>query len=234
MNSAFNTLPGFLNFACLVPLFEGLDKEELEILFQTIDKRVFYKGESIVREDSRAENNFYLIYSGRVKVLTTNEDGEECIYTVLDARSFFGEMSLLDEQPRSASVVALAECQLYILSKIAFFRMLELFPLVSIALLRSMSTRLREVNQQITNSAFMTTPERIRNYLHNLASLRGVRNGSGSLVVNNMPKQSDIAQLLNCTRESVSREISRLVKNGIITKESQKRLVIHDEKILQI
>ena len=223
----------FLNFACIVPLFKSLDRNELEILFQTFDYHKVSKGAVIVNEDAKRESKFYIILSGRVKVITISEDGDEKIISFLEAGSFFGEMALLEQRPRSASVIAVKDCELYSLSSIAFFRMLELFPKVAIELLRDLSSRLRVVNEQIVNSAFMSTPEQIRNYLFNLSMQRGKRESDSRVVVADMPSQATIAHYLNCSRESVSREMTRLEKSKVIQRLQNKRMVILDEEVLQ-
>ena len=227
-------LNSFLDFACFVPLFEDMTLYELEIIFQTLDWTTVKKDTYIVQEDMLNEKLFYFIASGQVKVVATNEGGKEKIYSMLHVGNTFGEMSLLDSRPRSASVIALTDCEFYTLTSIAFFRLLELFPKISIALLRDFTGRLRDVNQQMVNTAFMLTTDRIRKYLLNLASLRGKRNRQGNLLINDIPSQTTISQLLGCSRETVSREMQILKDEKIIKRMKNKRLVILNEKALQV
>lgn len=222
----------FVNFACMISLFEDLSDLELKDIFHHLKAVEFKKGDTIVKQDSD-EQRFYILYSGRVKVLNQSDEGDEQIYSVLDHGDFFGEMALLEEKPRSATVMAMSNCQLYFLEKQEFFTLLERYSPMAIGLLKNLSSRLRSSNQQVSNFAFMSAPTKIANYLARLASQRGVKQDDGTMLVDNMPSQQDIGAIIGNSRETVSRMLTQMELAGRINRISRKKVIILDESMLQ-
>src|SRR5256885_11390685 len=130
---------GFLNtttagFLGTVPLFSGLDRSELEIFAELTRERSYPRGSVILFENDPGDSLF-VVRSGRVKVVLIGEDGREVILGVLGVGQHFGELALIDEQPRSAHVIAMEDANLIVLRREDFRRRVESSPAVGWALL---------------------------------------------------------------------------------------------------
>lgn len=177
----------------------------------------------------------YIILSGQVKVHTATASGDEVILDILGPGDFFGEMSLLDGLPRSADVSALEPCELALLDGEALRETIEARPLVALALLRFLSVRLREQNEQMEMLMTRDVPGRVAGLLLHLADSQGRPMPSGGQIrIEVTLTQSDIAAFVGATRERVSRSLSAFRAQGAIAwdKESS-RWIICDRSILE-
>ena len=178
----------------------------------------------------------YLIASGSVQVYMTGVDGRETILSFLERGDFFGEMSLIDGEPRSASVRTVTDAQLLIIHRESFLTLIRQSPEIAMGLLSEMSKRLRKANRQIGSLSTMSVSGRVAGTLLNLMQERGVRihtdNGKMVTVIHNRPTQQQLADMSGTTRETVSRICSLLVKTSAIAMTGQD-IVIFDEDMLQ-
>src|SRR5471030_2098128 len=106
-----------------VPLFAGLDEAQLTVLVRMIVRKGFGRNALIIGAGDPTDS-LYIVISGRLKVLMSDEQGREVILSILSPGEFFGEMGLLDDSPRSASVVTLEACELLTITKTDFKRSL--------------------------------------------------------------------------------------------------------------
>ena len=157
----------------------------------------------------------FMILSGRVKVTILSDDGREVILSMLSEHDFVGEMSLLDDQPRSATVIALSETEILVLHQKDFLSIVEKQPRVLVNLLSVLSSRLRKANQQIGNLALHDVYGRVARILIEMASEDGSRQPDGRVIFRR-PTHQEIANMIGATRETVSRMISDLAKQGYI------------------
>lgn len=224
----------FVNFACSVPLFQQLKVWQLRLLHSNVNCKSYQDNDIIVYEDSEDESCFYLIFSGRVKVMSIGSEGEEQIYTVLERGEFFGEMSLLENKPRSASVVAMGSCSLYIFTKKQFFRMFNDYPVVAIEFMRNLCARIRRSNRRINNFAFMSARERLITYLIDSVDVKGLPQGNGTVLLDNMPNQKEIGAIIGNSRETVSRLMNEFESKNILKKIGRKKVLVLNEKLLQV
>ena len=168
--------------------------------------------------------------------IVTGVDGRETILSFLERGDFFGEMSLIDGEPRSASVRTVSDSQLMIIYRDAFLSLIKQYPELAMSLLSEMSKRLRKANKQIGSLSTMSVSGRVAGTLLNLMEERGVRihtdNGKMVTVIHNRPTQQQLADMSGTTRETVSRISSILVKAGAIAI-TGKDIVIFDEESLQ-
>ena len=123
-----------------VPLFSGLSEADLSAFADLTRERSYPKGSVIVFEDDPGDS-LYLVAGGQVKVVLIAEDGREVILSVLGEGSFFGEMAVIDEEPRSAHVIAMDDSNLLVLRREDFHARLRQSPEVAIALLKDHPTR---------------------------------------------------------------------------------------------
>ena len=197
-----------------VPLFSGLADEDLDSLIKVASRRTYPK-EGVVFFENDIGEAMFLILSGRVKVTILSDDGREIILAVLSDGDFFGEMSLLDNEPRSATAIALTETEMVVLHQKDFLSILEKRPRVPIDLLSVLSARLRKANQQIGNLALHDVYGRVARILLEMASEQGSRQADGRVAFRR-PTHQEIANMIGATRETVSRMISDLHRQGYI------------------
>ena len=219
-----------------VDLFSELTEEQLGLLANLVVVQDFNRDETVVLEGDCSMKALYLIASGTVQVYMTGIDGCETILSFLERGDFFGEMSLIDGEPRSASVRTVTDAQLMIIHREPFLSLIRQTPEIAMSLLSEMSKRLRKANKQIGSLSTMSVSGRVAGTLLHLMEERGMRihtdNGQMVTVIHNRPTQQQLADMSGTTRETVSRICSMLVKANAIAM-TGKDIVIFDEEALQ-
>ncbi len=209
-----------------VPLFSGLSDEALDNLIQATSRRTYPKDTTLVEENESGET-LYMILSGRCKVTNIGPDGKEVILSVLGQSEFFGEMSLLDEEPRSANVVTMEKTEMMLLRRKEFRSLLESNSEILSRLLAVLSGRLRHANAQIRSLALLDVLGRIARLLLETAQKEGRKLLDGSIVFRR-PTHQEIASMVGTSRETVSRMIGDLSRDGYI-KISGKDIIIKEK-----
>ena len=219
-----------------VELFSELSEEQIGMLANLVVSQKFNRDETVVLEGDDSVQALYLIASGSVQVYMTGVDGRETILSFLERGDFFGEMSLIDGEPRSASVRTVTDAQMLIIHRESFLKLIRQSPEIAMGLLSELSKRLRKANRQIGSLSTMSVSGRVAGTLLNLMEERGVRihtdNGNMVTVIHNRPTQQQLADMSGTTRETVSRICSLLVKTNAIAM-TGKDIVIFDENALQ-
>jgi len=197
-----------------VPLFAELDDADLDSLIAVATRRKFSKDAVIFFEHDPGDSLF-MILSGRVKVTILSDDGREIILSVLGDKDFFGEMSLLDNEPRSATAIVVEDTEVVILHQKEFLSIVEKRPRILVLLLAVLSSRLRKANHQIGSLALLDVYGRVASVLLDMAKESGVRLKDGRVCFRR-PTHQEIANMIGATRETVSRMISDLHRQGYI------------------
>jgi CRP/FNR family cyclic AMP-dependent transcriptional regulator len=197
-----------------VPLFSGFSPEDRLGLVRAAAVRTYRRGEVIVRQGQPGES-FFVIVRGRVAVTILSPEGREVVLNTLGEGDHFGEMALLDDSPRSASVVAQERSDLAILSREVFFDLLRTNFVLTRALLAAFSKRLRRANATIEGLAALDVKSRLARYFRELAAARGKKAGGGWAVVVR-PSQREIADTIGSSRETVSRTMSQMADQQLI------------------
>lgn len=192
-----------------VPLFTGLPEADLTAFADLTRERSYPKGSVIVFEDDPGDS-LYLVAGGQVKVVLIAEDGREVILSVLGEGSFFGEMAVIDEEPRSAHVIAMDDSNLLVLRREDFHARLRQSPEVAIALLKETSRRLRRADEKIGSLVLLDVNGRVAHLLLRMAEDEG-----GERITRKLTHHT-IAQMIGSSRETVSRTMRNLVERGII------------------
>jgi CRP/FNR family cyclic AMP-dependent transcriptional regulator len=213
------------DFLATIPLFSGLPEEELERFAELTRERSYPKGSVILFQDDPGDSLFVL-RAGRVKVVLIGEDGREVILGVLEPGAHFGELALIDDQPRSAHVIAMEDAQLLILRREDFRRRVEANPTVAWALLSELSRRLRRADVKIGGLVLLDVPGRIARLLLDLAS------ESDDGVIEKPLTHQTIAQMIGASRETVSRAMKDFQDAGLIRVE-RRRIAIGDREALE-
>jgi len=193
-----------------VPLFSGLDEQQLGVLARAIVRKSVGRNARIIGAGDPTDSLFIVI-NGRLKVMMSDDQGREVILSILGPGEFFGEMGLLDDSPRSASVVTLEACELLTITKTDFKRSLaENFEL-SLMVMRGLVKRLREADQKIGSLALMDVYGRVARLLLEMAE-----DVNGEKVVVKKLSKQDIAKMIGASREMVSRVMKDLEIGGYI------------------
>jgi CRP-like cAMP-binding protein len=202
-----------------VPIFTDLTDSDLTKIASKMVPRVYDKGQMILLEESMGET-FFIITQGAVKVTRLSADGREVILAILGESDFFGEMSLLDGEGRSANIVANEYAKVLTLSRSDFLDCLESYPKIAIALLEELAIRLRKSDQQIESLSLSDSEHRIGITLIRLAGELGTIK-QGHVTVKNLPYQQDIANMAGTSRETVSRTLKLLEDKKLVRRENR-------------
>lgn len=194
-----------------VPLFREAPEAELRAVAQLVRERQFPKG-SLIFSEGDAGDALYFIVRGQIKVTVVAEDGREVILSVLGDGAFFGEMALLDDEPRSAHVITMEDTTLLQLRRQDFRARLEQAPGLAISLLRELSRRLRPADNTIASLMLLDVNGRIARLLLELAREEG---GDGTRITRRLTHAA-IGQMVGASRETVSRTMRSLVLRSVI------------------
>jgi len=192
-----------------VPLFSDLSDAELARFAEVLREREYPKNSVILFEDDPGDA-LYVVCTGQVKVVLIGEDGREVILSVLTDGDFFGEMSLIDDEPRSAHVIAMKDSQLLVLRREDFQAQLEVQPKIALKLLRVLVQRLRRADEKIGGLVLLDVNGRVARLLLDMAE-----EGGGPKITRRLTHHT-IAQMIGSSRETVSRAMRELVARGLI------------------
>lgn len=196
-----------------VPLFSGLDETELERLSRVATRRRAGRGDQVVRAGESADALLILL-TGRAKVTNFDEEGREIILAWLGPGEFFGEMGLIDGSPRSASVVAVENCELLSIGKNEFQRCMQDNFQVVLKLMQILVRRLREADRNIESLALLDVYGRVARLLLDMSEEEG-----GKRMVKQKISKQDMARMIGASREMVSKVMRDLEVGGYIISE---------------
>jgi CRP-like cAMP-binding protein len=198
-----------------VNLFADLKDNELETISRILYVNTYHRGQLIFQEGEDG-NALFVVLKGRVKVCLYDEEGREYVLDVIGKDGFFGELALIDELPRSANAIAMEGSDLLIVRRADFTKLLMENPSISVHILKVLAGRLRVADERIKWLAFLNVEGRILKYLLEVGSRLGIRM-KDYVIIERGPSQIEIANSCGCSRETVSRMISSLVKKGVIS-----------------
>ncbi|HEY3077212.1 MAG TPA: cyclic nucleotide-binding domain-containing protein [Burkholderiales bacterium] len=193
-----------------VPLFASFPEDQLRMLTTMVTRRSASRSTTIMAGGD-ATDSLYIVLSGRLKVMMSDSDGKEVILSILGPGEFFGEMGLIDDEPRSASVVTIEPCELLSISKRDFKKCLLENSDMSMAVMRGLVRRLREADRKIGSLALLDVYGRVARLLLDMAE-----NVNGEKVVTKRLPKQDIAKMIGASREMVSRVMKDLQTGGYI------------------
>ena len=211
-----------------IPLFSELSDEELiEISKHTI--RQIYKKDNMVLIEEEIGSTMFVILDGRVKISRISDEGREVILSILVDGDFFGEMSILDGQTRSANAVTLEDTQMLIVRRENFLQMLYDYPQVSINLLKELAHRLRRSDSQIKSLSLQNALGRVASTILRIADDSGTIK-QGRVEIASLPPQQDLANMAGTSRETISRVIKSLNQLGYVKKEGSKLIILEYDR----
>ncbi|TLM73642.1 MAG: Crp/Fnr family transcriptional regulator [Actinobacteria bacterium] len=204
-----------------IPMFADLGHEDLDTLAGMVTLRQLPKGAFVITQNERGASMFLLV-SGRVKVSLASPGGKELALNYLEAPAHFGEMSLVDAEPRSADVIAVTEVEVLSLDAKDLSDAIRVQPRLALALIATLSRRLRHTNARLEDMAFHDATHRVLRVLLNVATAsyeaRGVPVIAGLT-------HYEIATLAGTSRETASRIISALARDGVVATKGRRIVV---------
>ncbi len=214
-----------------VPLFSGLEPTDLEHLATIVTRKEFEKKEVLFRQGDPGDE-FLVLTSGSVKVELVNAEGKELTLTILTPFQFLGELALLDDVPRSATVIALEQSTLLSINKRDFARLLETYPRMSIPMLRQLTRRVRVLTDDIASMAFLDSYSRVTRKILNLSQQMGKRSPQGHTLIDQALTHQQLANLVGTTRETVTKILNEMKDNGLITIRRHRITILDEEQLV--
>ena len=196
-----------------VPLFSELADQELNLLAASGSRKNF-PGKNVIFQEGDSGDVLFIILSGKVKVLLTGKNGQEYILSRLGPGNFFGEMAILESAPRSASVITVEPSEFFLLGRKALTELLKHHPDIAMKILKNLSQRLRKVSEQVRSLVMFDMYGRVGRCLLNLAEFQDGVETRGQLLISNRPSFQELANMVGCSRETLSRTLKALKENG--------------------
>ncbi|MDY0746126.1 MULTISPECIES: Crp/Fnr family transcriptional regulator [Roseateles] len=193
-----------------VPLFSLLTTDQAQSIADSVVKRRFKRGELIVEQGTKS-NALFILLNGRARVLTADSRGREVILAVLQNGDYVGEMSLIDNEPHSATVRAEVQTDMLVLGRNEFARCLPDSSSLSYAILRGLVARLRSADRQIESLALLDVYGRVARTLLDMAEEE-----KGVKIIRGKVSRQDMAKVVGASREMVSRVMKDLEDKGVI------------------
>lgn len=202
-----------------IPLFQDLREEQLEFL-TTLTHNFTYPRNSILMNQGERSNSLFVVLEGRLKVTAIGTEGRQTLLAYLGPGDFVGELSLLDDGPRSATVEAVESTQTMLVTQDVFHRFVESFPETLLPMLRMMASRLRILDETVCSLTTLGVYGRVSRVLQQQATEK-----DGILIVPRMTHQ-EIAEMVGSSREMVSRIMKDLRLGGYIRNDSKRRILV--------
>lgn len=206
-----------------VPLLASLSEAQLDLLATGSVRRNYPRGRTIVAEGEPSQS-LYVLLSGRAKVQRSDSEGKEVILAILGPGEFFGEMSLIDDAPRSASVITIESSDFMAINKDSFKSMMMQSTEMCLAVMKGLVKRLREADKKIETLALLDVYGRVARVLLDFSESVG-----GERVVRSKLPRQEIAKMIGASREMVSRVMKGLEIDGYIVPMPEGKLVLREK-----
>jgi CRP/FNR family cyclic AMP-dependent transcriptional regulator len=202
-----------------IPIFRELEAGALVEIAQIARAKV-YKPRVQVFQQGDLSDSVFIIQSGYLKVAVSSPGGSLSTLAVMGVGEIFGELSLLDGGPRSATVTAMSRTDLLVIDREPFLHLLEAQPRVAIAIMGVLARRLRRVSERSDDLTGMRVSNRLAKQLLSLAENHGVRVGPSRLRLGVKMSQRELGELVGATRESVNKHLRAWQEESVVTEES--------------
>ncbi len=210
-----------------VPLFSMLTPLQAESLAESVSKRRFKRGETLVQQGNTS-NALYIVLAGRTRVVMTDNKGREVILATMRAGDYVGEMSLIDGEPHSATVLADQQVDALVLGRDDFLRCLSENSAMSFVVMRELVQRLRKSSQKISSLALMGVYGRVATVLLDSA----VSDEHDILMIREKVSKQDLAKMVGASREMVSRVMKDFEEQGFIQSLEGGMVRVYERRIL--
>jgi CRP/FNR family cyclic AMP-dependent transcriptional regulator len=211
------------------PLFRELDDEAAGALRASLTEARLRRGEVLFREGDSGDKLF-IVTEGKVKLGKSSSDGRENLLAILGPGQMFGELSLFDPGPRSATVTAVTDCVMQSLSHDELLKWLTGRPAVARGLLAQLGSRLRKANDVVADLVFSDVPGRVAKALLDLASRFG-RTADDGVHVHHDLTQEELAQLVGASRETVNKALADFASRGWLRLEPRSVVILDSDRL---
>lgn len=218
-----STMVSNLELIRRVPLFSMLTASQAESVASAVVKCRFKRGESIV-EQGKKSNALSIILTGRARVVTTDARGREVILATMHPGDYVGEMSLIDNEPHSATVRAEIQTDVLVLGRMEFARCLPENSSMAYAVMKGLVQRLRHADRKIESLALMDVYGRVARALLEFAT----EDSHGNAVIRDKVSRQDLAKMVGASREMVSRVMKDLEERGFIETRADGSMLVKD------
>lgn len=208
-------------------IFSPLTDAQLQQIELLVRLRRFARGDVVCRKDDAADG-LYLLESGKLQVFEVAEDGRQIGLNLIHPGTFFGELSVIDDLPRSAHIVVMEPSVVGVLPQAAARELFYRMPEVAEAVMKHLAGVVRAMSR---HRVLLGMPNAFQRVFALLAQMSQVMPG-GLVVVQDVPRQQQIASMLNTSRETVSRAIAELVQAGVVEKDLR-RIIVRKPDVLQ-
>lgn len=205
-------------------LFSELNPSDTDILTSHGTTRT-YPANSILINEGDETDSLYVLLEGEVKVYASDENGKEVILNILGPGEYFGELALVDNEPRSASVKTMQTTKVMVIAKHDFKKVLADYPDIAFNMIQSLARQVRDLTNNVKSLALMDVYGRVAHTLLDMAS----EMEDGRMVIEQKLTHQDIADMVGASREMVSRILKDLVNGGYISIKS--KIVTINEKL---
>ncbi len=213
------------------PIFQGLDEAAANTLRASMSPVKLRKGQSLFKEGDDGDI-LYIVTSGKIKLGTKSQDGRENLLMILGPGEMFGDLSLFDAGPRTATATAVTESKLLSLGQEKVIPWIKEHPEVSLHLLARLASRLRRTNEVVGDLVFSDVPGRVAKALIDLGLKFGVKKDEGFLVNHDLT-QEELAQLVGASRETVNKALADFAQRGWLRLEARAVMILDYERLLK-
>lgn len=220
-----------ISYLKFIPLFSELSDDDLRAIAKVSVRHSFRKDNMVLIEEE-VGSTMFIILEGRVKISRISDEGREVILSIMSEGDFFGEMSILDGQARSANVVTLDDSTILVIHREDFLQMLHDFPQIAINLLKELAHRLRRSDSQIKSLSLQNALGKVASTLLRIADDSG-KIHMGQVEIPKLPPQQDLANMAGTSRETISRVLKTLAEKGYLRKEGNRLIILDYEMFRQ-
>jgi CRP/FNR family transcriptional regulator, cyclic AMP receptor protein len=198
-----------------MPLFQGLDDDDLAMLAATVRTRRYRRGDLIFRQGDPGDG-LHVVLSGRVRIWTTGDGGGEAILATLRPNEFFGALALLDGAPRSASATAIEATETLTVPRERFRQLIDDVPAIRDHVILQLTAEVRRLTTHVEELHFLDIAGRLAARLVRLAGDQGARSSGGEIRLDGPLTQGELAAMVGSTRQSVNKLLGWLVDDELI------------------
>ncbi|GAB4069551.1 Crp/Fnr family transcriptional regulator [Angustibacter speluncae] len=213
------------------PLFAALDDEAAAALLATMARVDLPRGEALFDEGD-AGDRLFVITAGKIKLGRTSSDGRENLLAVLGPGEMFGELSLFDPGPRTATATAVSDAEVVGLGHADLQAFLSGRPEVARHLLQALARRLRRTNDSLADLVFSDVPGRVAKALLDLSRRFGRQTDAGVLVAHDLT-QEELAQLVGASRETVNKALADFASRGWLRLEARAVVLLDVDRLVR-
>ena len=211
------------------PLFATIEPDAAHALFSSMTRVLLARGQTAFHEGEPGDR-LYVIGSGKVKLGRRSNDGRENLLSILGPAEMFGELSLFDPGPRTATATAVSDTVLYELSHTEMISWLELYPAVAKHLLEALARRLRRTNETLADLVFSDVPGRVAKALLDLSTRFGQQVDEGLRVAHDLT-QEELAQLVGASRETVNKALADFAARGWVRRDGRSIVLLDLDRL---